>query len=61
MVETVYMNHGQDGNPYNNAHYSRLADMLPASHKQRLDNNKSQNLPRDMLQLMNSRQKKLKL
>jgi hypothetical protein len=61
MVETVYMNHGQDGNPYNNAHYSRLADMLPASHKQRLDNNKSQNLPREMLQLMNSRQKKLKL
>lgn len=61
MVETVYMNHGQDGNPYNNSHYSRLADMLPASHKQRLDNSKSQNLPHEMLQLMNSRQKKIKL
>ena len=61
MVETVYMNHGQDGNPYTNAHYSRLADMLPAHYKQLLDNNKSQNLPHDMLQLMNSRQKKIKL
>jgi len=59
MVETAYMNYGQDGNPYNDVYYQRLANMLPATYKQRLDNNKSQRLPPDLSQLMDARQKKI--